>query len=225
MPYSGYNSGAGGLVTKAINSIKMSGSDAMTNMYDVKIFFPDENGNSDTGMFETVRSEGFKIPEVAVGTYELKYHGVTIKRPKTEQTFNRTVEMSFRLDSGFDILRRLTAWQMMLVDPVTGGVTNTAQFLGKIEVQSIVGAYFATTLAAELEGPTDAGDDPLKAGAVAVGTDNPLAIWRFYDVWPEKVGQPEFKREDAGLITLAVTFNFADCDIPYFGGNPLAIQK
>ncbi|MDR2827869.1 MAG: hypothetical protein LBV51_00420 [Acholeplasmatales bacterium] len=114
---------------------------------------------------------------------------------------------------------------MMVVDPVTGGVSNTAQFLGKIEIQSIVGAYFATTLAAELEGPADAGDDPLKAGAVAVGSDNPLAIWRFYDVWPTKIGQPEFKREDANFITLATDWAYADVDMPYFGGNNLGVQK
>jgi hypothetical protein len=193
-------------------------------MFDVKIYFPDENGKSDTGLFETVRMDGFKIPEVGVETYDLKYHGVTITRPKTSQEYSRKLNTVFRLDSGFDILRRLTAWQMMYVEPVTGGVTNTAQFLGKIEVQSIVGAYFATTLAAELEGPKDAGDDPLKDGAIAVGTDNPLAIWKFYDVWPQKVGQPEFKREDANFMTLSVDWIFADVDYPYFGGNNLNVS-
>jgi hypothetical protein len=171
----------------------------------------------------TVRADGFKIPEVGSGTYEIQYHGLKIMRPKTDQQFERKFTLEFRADAAFDLQRRFTAWLMMVVDPVTGGVSNAMQFLGKVRVETIVGTYFATTLAADLLGP-EAGDDPLAKGAVKSGSDNPLAQWIFYDVWPYKVTQPEFKRDPGDPVSFTVDFAFADVDYPYFGGNSLVLQ-
>ena len=214
-----YNSPA---QTKSIRSLVNSGADLMTNTYDVQIYFPDENGAADAGSYMTVRAEGFDIPDVGIEEYNISYHGVTVQRPKTNQAYERKFSITFRLDAGFDLLRRFTAWHMMVVDPVTGGVSNTAQFLGKVKVETIVGAFFATTFAAELLGP-DAGDDPLAKGAIRAGSDNPLASWIFYDVWPIKVAQPKFKTEGADTMKAQVEFRFADVDYPYYSANSLTL--
>jgi hypothetical protein len=194
----------------------------MSNIYDVKIYFPDENGNAETGSYMTVRADGFEIPKVGVENYNVAYHGVAVARPKTNQQYERKFSMSFRLDAGFDLMRRFTAWHMMVVDPVTGGVSNTAQFLGKVEVETIVGAFFATTYAAELLGPDST--DPLALGAIKSGSDNPLAKWIFYDTWPSSVDQPKFKTEGAEALKTSVEFFFGDVDYPYYGANSLILS-
>jgi len=209
------------LRTKTIRGLVNSGADLMKNMYDIRIYFPDTSGKPSAEPFSgypiTVRASSFKIPDVTVGTYEIKYHGISIKRPQTEIQMDRFFDITFREDAAFNLRKRFTAWHAAVVDPVNGGVSNAAQFFGKIEVATISGAYFAPTTANTIfkEG----------SGELTTASEfNGLAGWAFYNVWVEKVTGADFSTADPGTIDLAVTFNFMDYDAPQYAENPLDVD-
>jgi len=224
-----------GRTTSPIRGLVNAGADLLTHMYDVRIFFPSTSGQPEESSFSaypiTVRADGFKIPDVKIETYEIKYHGVHIDRPKATLTMDRKFDMQFREDAAFDLRRRFTAWLMAIVDPVTGGVSNATQFFGRIEVATIAGAYFATTINSPVgdggktasRGPTDVEDT---FGHITSRNDvNPLAMWKFYNVWVSGVSGIDFKTESGDPNKFTVNFHFMDCDYPQYGGNTLSLSK
>lgn len=218
--------------TAPIRSLVNAGADLMNNMYDVRIFFPSTNGGPEAESFHsypiTVRAEGFDIPDFEIPAYQIKYHGVEIDRPKPEQNFKRQFTINFREDAAFDLRRRFSAWLMAIGDPVTGGVSNATQFFGRVEVGTIAGAYFATTI----NSPNGSGKG-INAGSADIEDDyghittrndiNPLALWKFYNVWVRKITSPKFKTENSDAGKFTVDFSFMDCDYPQFGGNVLSL--
>jgi len=220
--------------TAPIRGLVNSGADLMKHMYDIKIFFPSASGQPDVNPFQsypiTVRATGFKVPDVEVGTYDVKYHGIQLKRPNATLQGDRVFDITFREDAAFDLRRRFSAWLMAVGDPVTGGVSNAAQFFGKVEVGTIAGAYFATTM----NSPNGAGK-----GADAGANDiedtyghlttrsamNPLALWAFYNVWVTKMTGVEFTTDASDPNQFTVSFAYMDMDYPQFGGNTLDLGQ
>lgn len=211
-----------------IRGLVNSGADLLKHMYDIKIYFPGADGLPETDPFNsypiTVRAIGFNVPEVSVKKYSISYHGVTISRPAGALEGDRTFEITFREDAAFDLRRRFSAWLAAVGDPVTGGVSNAAQFFGQVEVGTIAGAYFATTV----NNPNGTGknnnDSDIEDAYGHLTTrneNNPLAMWSFYNVWVSKVGGVEFSTESAEANQFTVTFEYADVDMPTFGGNTL----
>ena len=220
--------------TAPIRGLVNSGADLMKQMYDIKIFFPAANGQPDQNPFQsypiTVRASGFTIPEVTVATYDIKYHGVGIKRPSASMELERSFDITFREDAAFDLRRRFSAWMMAVADPVTGGVSNATQFFGRIEVGTIAGAYFATAMNSpngDGKGPA-AGPQDIQDTFGHLTTRNPmnpLALWAFYNVWVYKLGGIEFSTDAAEANTFTVGFQFMDMDYPQFGGNALDLGQ
>ena len=200
----------------------------MTNMYDVKIWFPDSAGKPESNEFSayplTVRASGFEIPDVDTPTYDIKYHGVTLQKPKTEQNFERKFNIEFREDASFDLRKKLTAWHMAVCDPVTGGVSNALSYFGRVSVATIVGEYYATTIAP----PGDPNEDNtgiLRKDGYISNNINPLALWTFYNVWVRKITSPKFTTQDANEGKFTVEFSFYDVDMPQYGGNALVAPE
>ena len=44
-------------------------------------------------------------------------------------------------------------------------------------------------------------------------------LWNFYHVWVSKVSGPAFETNGSGANEMTVTFQFMDCDMPFFAGN------
>ena len=44
-------------------------------------------------------------------------------------------------------------------------------------------------------------------------------LWNFYHVWVSKVSGPAFETNGSGANEMVVTFQFMDCDMPFFAGN------
>jgi len=218
--------------TAPIRGLINSGADLMVHMYDIRIFFPATNGQPEDNSFNaypiTVRAEGFEIPDVEVGRYDIKYHGVKIKRPNANLEQDRIFTISFREDAAFDLRRRFSSWLMAVGDPVTGGVSNATQFFGRVDVGTIAGAYFATTVNSpngdgkgESAGPEDIEDT---YGHLTTRSKvNPLALWKFYNVWVSKLGGIKFNTEGSEPNKFDVEFNYTDMDYPQFGGNTLSL--
>jgi len=220
--------------TAPIRGLVNSGADLLVQMYDIKIYFPSASGQPDQNPFQsypiTVRATAFNIPDVEVGTYEIKYHGITIKRPNATLVLDRQFEIEFREDAAFDLRRRFSAWLMAVVDPVTGGVSNATQFFGRVDVGTIAGAYYATTVNSPngTGKKADAGPEDIQDTYGHLTTRskmNPLALWSFYNVWVSKMGGIAFSTEGTDPNKFTVTFQFMDMDYPQFGGNTLDLGQ
>lgn len=215
---------------KAIASLVAAGADAMKNMYDIAIEFP---GDSD-GSIVTVRANSFDVPTPSVETYQIKYHGETFDRPKSEITLDRKFTVTFRMDSAYALFGKFVQWQSTVVDHVKGGVSNYAPVHGRVTVTSLSGAYNATNdlyqnvgtignniVSTATSGLTSVGEDvgstTTSVGVISQGDTNPT--WKFYDVWVSKVDQPKFDRESADALEFEVEFHFGDCDYPLFNGK------
>jgi len=218
-----------------VRGLVNSGADLLKHMYDVSIHFPGANGMPENEPFSqypiTVRTKSFSIPEVEVGTYEIRYHGVGVKRPNANLVGDRQVEIPFREDAAFNLRRKFSAWMMAVGDPVTGGVSNAAQFFGRIEVGTIAGAYFATTMHTphgQDGGKSKGGANDImdNSGHLTTRNDaNPLALWKFYNVWVSKIGPLEFSTDTTEPNEFTVTFQYMDIDYPQFGGNALDLGE
>jgi hypothetical protein len=216
--------------TAPIRGLVNSGADLIKHMYDIKIYFPASNGQPEKNPFQaypiTVRAKGFQIPDVEVATYDIQYHGLKIKRPSAAITSDRIFDITFREDAAFDLRRRFSAWLMAVGDPVTGGVSNATQFFGQVEVGTIAGAYFATTVNTpngtgkkSEDGPNDIEDS--YGHLTTRNKMNPLAMWSFYNVWVSKMTGVEFNTDAGEANEFTVSFNYMDVDYPAFGGNTL----
>jgi hypothetical protein len=221
----GSEPGGYGQGTRTIRGMVASGADLMPNMYDIKIWFPGSDGRPNEAAGGelsypiTVRATGFDVPDVEAEVYEIEYHGVKIHRPKTAQTFTREFALTFREDAAFDLRKRFSAWLMAVVDPVTGGVSNATNFFGRVSVGTIVGEYFATTVAPP-GSPDQATGIERKDGYIS-NQINPVAEWNFYNVWVSKVASPKFTTAAGDALQFEVGFKFMDVDLPQFGGNAL----
>lgn len=229
-----------------------SGADLLKQMYDVTIIFPDQmtdsaqDSNTAFNYPITVRCDGFTIPEVAVGTYDIKYHGISVKRPNGALEGERSFELTFREDAAFMLRQRFSLWLMAVADPVTGGVSNAVNYFGTVSVRTIAGEYTATQFIAptgeKLSGglsgnqiDNDKRGDAQDKQIVDMGNGalpekkiqkdyrdtNPIAEWNFYHVWVSKVAGIEFSTEASEANKFAVQFQYQDCDMPFFGGNPI----
>ncbi len=230
-----------------------SGADLLKQMYDVTIIFPDQmtdtaqDSNSAFNYPITVRCDGFTIPDVAVGTYDIKYHGISVKRPNGALEGERSFELTFREDAAFMLRQRFSLWLMAVADPVTGGVSNAVNYFGTVSVRTIAGEYTATQFIAptgkSLSGDGLSGNQidnakrgndqdkqivdmgngalPEKKTQVDYRDTNPIAEWNFYHVWVSKVAGIEFSTEASEANKFVVQFQYQDCDMPFFGGNPI----
>lgn len=192
----------------AIQAMLASGADAQQNMFDVWVTFP---WDTDNEVVLSTRAANFAIKEADVQTEDRKYHGSTIKVPKTEVNMDRQFDLEFRLDASYALYQQFIIWHQTVGDPVNGGVANWANSTGKVRVQALTGTYAATSVNTYIDTQT--------TYAIADNTDN--AEWTFYDVWVSKVTQPSFNGESGGALKYTVTFIFGDCDYPFYAGGAI----
>jgi hypothetical protein len=172
-------------------------------MYDCRIRFPWNDGN----LTVTVRAEGFKNPDMESGTDDRAYHGVKIKVPKPEQLYERTFEITFRMDASYNLYGQFVTWLGGVADVASGGVANWAPLMGEVHITSLAGGYSAIN-----EPSLTREDDSIPDDSSS------NAQWHYTNVWVSKVSQPEFKTEDASVLKYSVTFNFYDASVPFGGG-------
>lgn len=192
----------------AIQAMLQSGADAQKNMFDAWITFP---WDADTEVAISVRCKDFSIKDAEVQMDERKYHGTSVSVPKTEITFDRKFDLSFRLDASYALYQQFITWHSTVADPVNGGVANWANSTGKVRVQALTGTYAATSINSYIDTKT--------TYAIADSDDN--AEWTFYDVWVSKVGQPQFSGDGGGAMEYTVSFVFGDCDYPFYNGGAI----
>lgn len=203
------------MANNSLQALIEAGADAQTNMYDVQLEFASWNA--------TVRAEGFNIPEVAVETYDVAYHGVKYKRVKPEQTFDRTFSMTFRMDARYGLYDAFTSLLSWHVNPNTGGVANAnIDKVGTVTVRAIDSAVVAASAsdAASLNGAPGGLETYSSSDSNSLGQIKDTDMkWVFKNCCVIKVGQPQYKTDGADNVTFEVGFIFGDVEYPGFKAN------
>ena len=198
-----------GFNNSAVQAMLASGADAQQNMFDIWITFP---WNANDEVVVSTRAQAFQIKDASVEMDDRKYHGSTVKIPKTSINFERTFSLEFRLDASYSLYQQFITWHQTVADPVNGGVANWANSTGKVRVQALTGTYAATSVNTYIDNST----------TYAINDSSDNAEWTFYDVWVSKVGQPNFNGEGGGALKYTVEFAFGDCDYPFYAGSGIA---
>lgn len=187
---------------KAVQALIQSGADAQKNMYDIWVKFPwDEEGT-----LVSMRASKFDPPKEDVGTEARNYHGSKIEMPTSESKIERKFTLTMRLDASYAFYKQFIAWHQIVVDPVSGGVSNWPTATGVVTVKALSGTYAATGV----------GDYIDQQNYNVKGDSN--ATWTFYDVWVQSVGQPSFDSSGGGSMTYEVQFQCGDIDYPFYNG-------
>ena len=200
----------------ALTSLIDAGADASSNMYDVVFDF------LKLGYALTARAGGFDIPEFGVDTYQVKYHGVSYNRIKSEQNFERKFSLTFRMDAAYGLYDTLTKFASYHGDPNTGSVANTNVILGNVYVRAIKVPFIGTAGNGDTHIGTVSGDTTsnlyVEGAEANVDTNNGNVIrqgdntksWAFKDVSCIKVGQPKYKTDGSDQLTFQVDFIFGN---------------
>lgn len=190
-----------------------AGADAQTNMYDISLEFADWNA--------TVRADGFDIPDVEVATYDTSYHGVKYTRVKTEQTFERSFDLTFRMDAKYGLYQAFTSLLAWHVNPNTGGVANAnIDKVGTVKVKTVDSAIVAADIGSNLSGSPAGLTEYLSTSATTAGQIGDTTMeWVFKNCYVTKVSMPKFKTEGADNVTFTVTFKFGDVKYPGFSAE------
>jgi hypothetical protein len=164
-----------------------AGTDAMSNMFEVKITLPAGVVGSATPTTLRIRAEGFSPPVLNQGVYAVKYKTATLNRPNAAIEGERTFDITFRLDAYYTVYKTLKDWQKTYVNVYTGKASTNLDSIGTVEVKS----FADTAVASNVSG---------KASSI---------IWTFSKVWIQKITEPEFTTENSDAQKITVTFYYA----------------
>lgn len=187
-------------------------SDAMDNIFDVLIEWPEALQSSVSGLEAAVsyRCSGFEPPEPKTDTYEVTWHGVTAKKVKSGINLQREITLQFRLDANYRLYNLFTYWKKITGDGNTSGVSNTAKLLGTLKVVAPMSEYTAYNFKTAGEGKSA---DLLLNNSM----DANLAYWTLKDCQVVEVGQPKFKNGASGeKQEYSVKFIFGDIGYPFY---------
>jgi|LSQA01.1.fsa_nt_gi hypothetical protein len=191
------------IVNQFVNALINAGADAHDNMYDVLIQFPWDSDR----VTLTVRASGCEPPTPSTEVYQNEYHGNHIDLPKSNQTYEKKFNLTFRMDASYNLWGQFKTWHASVLDAVTGGISNWPGVLGKIEVRGLTGAYIATGM-------------PTKDGSIVSADRNILFSYQYCYV--VKVENPKWKTKGGDAMEYGVDFVFLDNDfLPFSNGAGL----
>lgn len=210
------------LADNHVTELLKAGADAMSNMFDVQIIFPEDLQSQlgpDISMLR-IRAKGFEPPVFNVKTYEVKYKTISITRPATQLEGSRTFSLSFRVDAYYSIYKALKMWASRIGTGSTGYASNALWGDASESPNGVLG----TVRVAALSTPVimDSGD-PFFAQGVNTGyfssqnsETSPHLVWEFYDVWLQKLEEPKYSMDDASALEVQATFFFGNYKDPFY---------
>lgn len=175
-------------------------AEAMDNMFDVEITFPDSiaaaQGLSQQAKY---RCEAMTPPEPKAYSYDVEYKGHKIHRTASGIDLDHKFTLNFTIDAGYNLYTAFKAWNAICISPNNGGSTvgNTLLAGGKIKLIGLVGTVAAVS---------DWGSKEAKAEALE---------WEFQNVVITSVGEPQFKKGAKGSqLKYKVEFFFGKYSYP-----------
>ena len=196
------------------------GPDAMDNLYDVIIIPPEHLTDTSSGI-ETqmrLRAAGFSPPQFDQQTYSIQYKTVSMNRPSTHITGERSFTITFRLDAYYQVYQALLQWRSLVFEPSVGYANQALP--DDERLYGVVSVYTATQPPALDDsnlfyhsGTTHShfGPDTIHTqGRERIGQSPAMKGWEFYSVWISQVQEPQFQNANGDAQSIEVTFQFGD---------------
>jgi hypothetical protein len=190
-----------------------SGFDAFTNLWDISISLP---GSKDPTVFKeiSIRTSDFTPPKVSVETYTLKYKGTHLERlnASLEYKDKRELNLTFRLDGQFELLKELQEWKNLYYNASNGGnikfglySSSATESYGKITV----------TAYRTINGDTGYELQDLVDPGSGLGTDRVDPKWVFKQVCLLDVDVEPFSRDKSDALLVKCMFIYGAIEEPY----------
>lgn len=199
------------IIGTAASVLMEATGDAMNNIFDVMIVFPWDSGDNSDAVV-SYRCKGFEPPKAEVSTYDVTWHGISVKKVASGIKMDRTQKLTFRLDATYNLYNKFRAWAKVCADVNTGGVANTASALGQILVYAPGSEYNATS---SFGASNPNGKDGTLLNETLNGKVTDL-YWLLDDVQCVNVGVPKFENTGEGKsMEYEVQFIFGDVNDPF----------
>jgi hypothetical protein len=128
-----------------IDKILGLGADQLANQF-VGVFPEGLPGGGDTDALTLRMDESIDPPSEEIGTYEIKYRGMTILKTNMSEATSKEIELVARLDEQWEIWDMLQATRDISYNPVNGTALgdSSARFLFEMQTLDSQGAVTKT---------------------------------------------------------------------------------
>ena len=188
------------IVNNALNSLIREGNDAQSNLYRLKFSGGYDNMFGDKNLSDsiTIRNSGITLPMPSQDSYTVKYITAYIDRPVTKVNLDRHFDIEFRVDSHWNIYRKLLEQQRLF--------SNAAKSFSSIYITDSVGniledKFFNVTVEYINE---------LSESSNVDNEDNLNTIAEYRHSWIESITPPSFSTGDASPVTISCSINFME---------------
>lgn len=195
-----------------------STSDAMNNIFDVKIRFPWDKSLDDSPE-ASYRVQDFEPPTPDSGEYKVVWHGIEVTKMSSSLKLERKLKLKFRVDATMVLYNKLKTWERVSHDVNMGSVANKASALGTIVLIAPGGEYNATS--ASWNEPqisaSSADSSNAKKGFLDQLMTTSTIFWAYGQVACKKVSEPKFEQTaDGKPLVTDCEFLFGNCYYPFY---------
>lgn len=179
-----------------VSTLISAGADAMNNMFEVDFTLPVSN-TADQNARLKVRAEGFTPPTASQTTYPVHWKTVSLDRPATKISLERTFSITFRLDAYYLVYQALLQWHKVTMHASKGFASNDLSGLGEVTVKAL------DTPVVDVGGVDEDSD-----------IDKTDVTWNFKDVWIESLTPPTYSTSSAEPSKVTAKFRFGQFTDP-----------
>ena len=180
-----------------ITTLLNHSSDAQGNLFYVK-FTPNGVNADDYSDDLTVRCSGINIPATEQGTYSVKFMNATVDRPNAKVELNRQFDITFRVDSNYEVYKKLILQEKSTFDPSVGyTATNINEKTNLFDISVSVPNITKGT------DNTPAGE-ATKEGTI----ENFEELFNFKHCWISSVDNVSYKYGSSDPLTVKATIQY-----------------
>ena len=174
-----------------ITTLLNHSSDAQGNLFYVEFISQLDSSADNTDM--TVRCSGINIPATEQGTYSVKFMNASVDRPNAKVELNRQFDITFRVDSNYEIYKKLILQEKSTFDPSVGyTATNIDDKTNLFDINVYVPKNTSVAGEATKEGTTD----------------NFEKIFSFKHCWISSVDNVSYKYGSSDPLTVKATIQY-----------------
>ena len=204
-----------------------SGRDAMSNLYDVYVFPPDNLG-AETALASTAvlttRINDFQPPELYNETYQNHYKADHIDVPTPKLAGEKTFEIPYRIDAAYALHNMFRKWKYAsTMNPTSTHVDGIGPYsyngiwgyrgqevFGRV---AVIAHKYSDLLQDKItKEALDSEIYGIGAGLLAASGNTAAGInyvgWIFDNCWVQRLSEPEYTRESSSKLDATATFYF-----------------
>lgn len=184
-----------------VSTLISTGLDAFQNLYDVLITFPLRVTNLTDGkqLEYSIRATSFDYTPLRVGSYDVTYKGISIKRLSPAITGERMFSITFREKYDFELYKYFQKWKHLWFDPSGDGKVLMGPYGEEANVDR--NNYYGSITVQQYKASGDLSN-------ISKINQNISLIWRFYNVICYDVSYTRPARESSTPVTFTVSFYY-----------------